>query len=408
MSTTSSHYVCLGVAIVFLQFSVTSQATTQAVPTTPAKEIYKAVFYSKEPGKENKIECKLHYIRFDGAYLRGVKAPNHIHFNGSNFEDCKRRCCYESRFECKSFSYFRYLRQCFIMNVTREHEKVELVDFKGYTHVEIVESPVEETTQTPDETTVSIDETTEPLFWEPSTFSEQNTGTTSQTKASSTSGFHSTDGNPTTDNREDSDTTAVSTKNSNTESIVSTDGSSMEGSGSTTNLVTDGTTSTIKIAGPDKGVLEESDTPEKLVLNNCPMNCENDGECLIRETNDPIAKEEAYCKCSEGFDGEKCENIVTNSDGFPVAIIIVIVIVSIIVILLIVICVLCQLHRRKKGEYRVVSHFRKWARRGKAKQKGVEDDKDATDLEGKEITTPTTSVQSIQNSDASSASKTQV
>ncbi|XP_077967440.1 uncharacterized protein LOC120343256 isoform X1 [Styela clava] len=81
-----------------------------------------------------KPACKMSYVMYRNAYLKGVVDPNYISYRGGTLEDCEKRCCYETKIPCKSFTYYATVKMCFIMDVTEFDNGVKLRPIPGYRH----------------------------------------------------------------------------------------------------------------------------------------------------------------------------------------------------------------------------------------------------------------------------------
>lgn len=116
-------------------------------------EIFTATFDGEEAGSGGEggtPDCQMHYVQFNNKYLRGVTADDHESYNGTSYRKCSELCCRETRFKCQSFTYMKILRQCFIMNLTRDDPRFTLVDTPGWVHVQLVE--LQTTTAAPKKT----------------------------------------------------------------------------------------------------------------------------------------------------------------------------------------------------------------------------------------------------------------
>lgn len=315
--------------IIYVSAAVEFNITTTANPVTkPKGPKFETIYYN---ATASQAECSLTVLKFPGAYLRGAKYPNLITYNNiSNFKSCQKLCCYEKSFECKSLSFFRPLRQCFVMNLTRHDKGVSLTQVANMVHVQTLTEYDLMTTASPDEETT-----------------EMSVNSTTQ---ATTIGGRPADGGaakPTPS----TGSVNLPSEQSTTKSVK--DGSNSDGSEK------ENPTGVFNVAGPASS--------EKLIARDCAVNCSNNGRCL-RKNVDDSADDGYNCECSNGFTGKYCETQVTEEGGLAVWIIVVIVIGVLILILIIVACVLLKLYK-KKGEYRVVDYFRRWTRRQKKPSK---------------------------------------
>nr|XP_039258279.1 uncharacterized protein LOC120334834 [Styela clava] len=145
-------YSLLVLTVLYLTKASAQDLSTTIASTTEGPMIHRIVFEAEEASgsgdEPSTEECRMSYIKFEGMYLRGVKEPNHIDYNATTFEACEKRCCYETGFKCRSFSYFEPTHQCFLMNVTRYYTKYDLVSSKSHVHVEVVKELSTTTTTT--------------------------------------------------------------------------------------------------------------------------------------------------------------------------------------------------------------------------------------------------------------------
>lgn len=399
------------ISILALKVAAEFNETTISAPTTTPKP--KKIYKIEYPASGSQEACYMNGRKFKNAYLRGVKSPNLVTLNASNFETCQKLCCYEKRFDCRSFSFFKPLRQCFLMNLTRYNRKVDLITVRGYVHVQII--PEGEIT-TMAYTTDSYEATTGDTPLGPdSTATDGNVGNaTTDSTGLTTEAYVSSPVELTTSMSDFESTNKSDDDGNGSEDPDNSDDIDGSGSSSSNENGNSSTTASIppKKLGPEDGHFEVSKAPEKIISDECLLECGGNGECKLKmvqensENSRMVTK--AYCKCEEGFGGESCETKIDEEASFPVWIIVIIVIGALILILLIVACVLLQLYKKKKGEYRVVEHIRRWARRGKKPKKPDNDDEIAHMEDDPYNSSPTESVHNIENPDGSAATKTAV